>query len=237
MVRMKTEKQQQNDFSQHLQTEQTTTAQLRHLTEQLIWAQEDERHRVSRELHDEAGQSLTALRISLQLLHNSLENEKLQQQIADAIEITEQTMTGLWRLAHDLHPPELDTFGLHATLEEYCDWHSQHSQLAIFYRGEEISDLSRTLRITFYRFVQEALTNVTKHAAATEVYIWLRKDAGKITLQVCDNGQGIPPNYKKGLGLLGLKERFANLHGSLSIDSVIGQGTTLIGEVSWNLTK
>jgi len=138
---------------------------LKRLVRQLIAAQEEERQRVSRELHDEAGQALTALKISLELIRADLpqELEIFRLKLSEASALVERTLTHIHFLAQDLRPPILDAIGLNRMLESYCRDFAQRTRLSIEYHGSELAKLSGVVSIACYRFLQEALTNVAKH--------------------------------------------------------------------------
>jgi signal transduction histidine kinase len=211
--------------------------QLQGLSQRLIEAQETERRRVSRDLHDEAGQSLTALKISLELMQADLraDSEKSHQSLQEAVTLTNQTLEQIRLLAQDLRPPELDVVGLNPTLEDYCHDFAEHARLPIDYAGTELPELPDAVTICFYRVLQEALTNVAKHAHASHVWVALRCDADTLSLSVEDDGQGfdIPTEVSvsrqpRGIGLVGMRERLELLRGKLEIKSRPGQGTRLV---------
>lgn len=214
------------------------TEQLRRLTQQLVTTQEEERRRLSRELHDEAGQALTALRISLGLIQDDLPNElvTLKQRMAEAVALTREAMDQIRNLAHDLRPPSLDTVGLNLTLEGFCREFAQRTQLAITYTGTELPELPELVSTTFYRLLQEALTNVVRHAQAHRVQVILGYEDHQLSLTVSDDGQGFNTEKVnvyliKGIGLLGMQERVELLNGQLEIDSKSGHGTRLVARV------
>jgi PAS domain S-box-containing protein len=211
--------------------------QLQGLSQRLIEAQETERRRVSRDLHDEAGQSLTALKISLELMQADLraDSEKSHQSLQEAVTLANQTLEQIRLLAQDLRPPELDVVGLNPTLEDYCHDFAEHARLPIDYAGTELPELADAVTICFYRVLQEALTNVAKHAHASHVWVALRCDADTLSLSVEDDGQGfdIPTEVSvsrqpRGIGLVGMRERLELLRGKLEIKSRPGQGTRLV---------
>ncbi|MCI0396325.1 MAG: GAF domain-containing sensor histidine kinase [Chloroflexi bacterium] len=213
---------------------------LRQLTRQVVLAQEQERQRISRELHDDAGQALTALKINLGLLRSSLpeEMEPVRQQLAEAVKLTEQTMDQIRLLAQDLRPPVLDSFGLDPSLEGLCRDFARHTQLAIHYQGADVSPLGDAVTISLYRFAQEALTNVAKHARATQVDVVLKHNPGMIVLSVTDDGQGFKRREEEpfsrpagGIGLIGMQERIELLGGRVAIDSEPGRGTHVVAYV------
>lgn len=211
---------------------------LRQLSQQLVRAQEEERRRLAQELHDEAGQALTALKISLDLIRVDLPTELQQprEQLAQAASLVEETMTRLRGLAQALRPPALDTVGLNRTLEGLCHDFAERTRLAVHYQGSEPTGLADVARIAIYRVLQEALTNVARHASASQVQVTLDCDAERISLTVEDDGVGFDAESvlaatgaqsAAGLGLLGMRERLRLLGGHLLVESRPGQGTRL----------
>jgi PAS domain S-box-containing protein len=209
--------------------------QLARLTQQVVSAQEEERQRLSRELHDEAGQALTALKIGLELIQSDLPVEagSLRQRLGEAVVLTETTMEQVRLLAHDLRPPALDTVGLNYTLEGLCHDFAERIQLPAHYVGTELPALPEAVKICLYRFLQEALTNVAKHAQANQVTIALHCDAETVSLSVADDGKGFDEQcgMSAGIGLLGMRERLEVLGGKLDIESGSGQGTRLVARI------
>jgi signal transduction histidine kinase len=214
--------------------------QLRLLAERVVSAQEEERQRVSRELHDEAGQSLTALKMSLELLRADLpaDLESANQSLSEAIELTDQTMEHIRLLAHGLRPPALDTLGLNAAVEGQCLEFTNRSGLEVRYEGCDLPRLADATAISLYRFVQEALTNVAKHAEASQVQVSLCCEGDQLRLTIVDDGRGFASaeeagqsDASVGMGLIGMEERMALLQGALTIESEPGKGTRLIAAV------
>lgn len=202
------------------------------LARRLVIAQEEERQRVSRELHDEAGQALTALKISLELLQADLPSEALSlyANFTEAIGLIDITREHIRLLAHGLRPPALDTLGLNLALENYCHTFARRTQQMIQYTGVTLPPLSDAISISLYRFLQEALTNAAKHAEATVITVQLSWDKQEVLLSVRDDGQGFDSNELSpaGIGLVGMHERLDLLGGGLHIHSQIGQGTHLV---------
>jgi PAS domain S-box-containing protein len=214
---------------------------LRELSRQVVTAQEDERRRVSRELHDESSQALMALKISLDMLRKALPEESgsLHQRTEEALGLADETMEGIRLLAHDLRPPELDAVGLDPVLEDYCREFGRRTRFDIDYRGDHLPALPDEISIGFYRVLQEALTNILKHAHARHVQVALSRIPGAITLSVADDGQGFDLGIDQsfpgggGIGLLGMRERVELLGGRLEVQSHPGQGTRVQATVPW----
>lgn len=220
----------------------TGRERLRHLSSKIVSAQEEERQRVSRELHDEAGQALTALKISLDLIKTGLpsELEVVHKNIEDAITLTDKTMENIRLLAHALRPPALDAFKLNETLAGLCDDFAERTGLSIKYKGLDLPPLPDSVAVSLYRLLQEALTNVVKHAQASEVQVTLRRERGEILLAIKDNGQGFQMEgdisemaSAEGIGLIGIRERLELLGGWLAIETEPAGGTQVIGRVPY----
>lgn len=213
--------------------------ELARLSQRLVATQEEERRRVSRELHDEAGQALTVLRIEMDLLRRELPADApgLRAHLDRAVELTAQTAERLERLTHNLHPPSLEAVGLCAALEELCREVGQQGGLQIAFRGVEVREVPAPMAIHLYRCLQESLTNVLRHARASRVRVTLDVHQRRLRLAVQDDGVGFeqpiagPP--LRGLGLTGMRERMDILRGSLEVVSVPGQGTRLVATVPW----
>ncbi len=220
---------------------QASRERLSSLAHQVILAQEQERQRVSRELHDEAGQSLTALLVGLSLIEADLPRKPaaLRQQIAQVIDLAESTLKEIRRLAQNLRPPALDTASFDLVLQEYCANLTRHTRLAIDFSAAPIRALDDDAKTTLYRFLQETLTNVLKHARATRVAVALQDSAGAVTLAVQDDGAGIERRQRaaataptpRGIGLIGIAERLKLLGGTLTIDSRPGAGTRVCARI------
>jgi len=212
--------------------------QLRLLNRKVINAQEEERRRLSYELHDEAGQSLTALKIALTLIQSDLPERapgNLYQRLDEATQVIDKTMDRLRLLARNLRPPALDTTGLNPTLEGLCRDFSRQTHLAIHYRGTDLPRLPDSVQIGLYRFLQEALTNVAKHAQANQIVVTLQNNKKMISLSVQDDGQGFEltdlTTSQDGIGLLGIQERLELINGRLSIEAKPGKGTELTAHI------
>lgn len=197
-------------------------------------AQEEERHRVSRELHDEAGQALVALKISLELMRDELVAAApgVDSNLADAIGLVESTREQIRRIARDLRPPALDGLGLHMALDGFCKEFDRRTHLSIEYEGTDVPGVADAVETTLYRFLQECLTNAATHADAHHVTVHLSTDMQCITLSVTDDGRGIrqsdlqQADTDHGIGITGMRERIELLGGRLVIDSEPHNGAT-----------
>jgi signal transduction histidine kinase len=216
---------------ERLQTERAEK-ELRLLSQKLVRAQEDERRTISRELHDEVGQTLTALRVelgNLEKLRSGPERD-FQDHLEDAKGLTAQTLQSVRNLAAGLRPSLLDDLGLGPALEWQAREFSRRTGIPVeVTRDDSIPELPDGHRTCLYRVVQEALTNCARHAEATEIRIALQADSGRISLTVQDDGRGLPENAKAvtGLGLVGLEERVRELGGALELKSRAGKGAWL----------
>lgn len=213
---------------------------LRELTKQIVYAQENERKRIARELHDEIGQALTVLKIQLERLNAVSYVPSIDSEILKLIELTSLTMESVHSLAENLRPPELDAVGLILTLQGLCEDLAKKTQLKIEYSGHYFGQLDDATEITLYRILQEALTNIIRHAQAQHVDVELYVEEGQVILIVQDDGVGLQQNRTTNtdkLGLIGMKERVDQLNGTMHIESEYTQFTRLtvrlpIGDIS-----
>jgi PAS domain S-box-containing protein len=205
------------------------------LTRRLVEAQEDERRRVARELHDEIGQTLTAVKINLQTLGRQADWAGLAPRLADSIAIVERALQQVRNLSLDLRPSLLDDLGLVATLRWYVDRQAQWAGLTISFSADppEMS-LPPEHEITCFRVVQEAFTNLMRHAQAKHVRVALRQRNGELGLTIRDDGVGFGVQAAldnalggESLGLLGMQERVRLVGGEIDIESEPGQGTEI----------
>ncbi|MFN2194950.1 MAG: sensor histidine kinase [Anaerolineales bacterium] len=205
----------------------------RTLFKRVVDAQEAERQRIARELHDETGQSLTALGLGLRSVSNLLtrDPDKAQNNIRQLENTSNHALTELQRLIADLRPSHLDDFGLPATLRWYANDIEQRIPLkvAVHIEGEP-QPLSPQANTTVFRIFQEALTNIIKHAEAEQVTVKMQYLPDQVVLEVRDDGKGFNPAIRANparptWGLTGMEERAALLDGSLRVFSVTGEGT------------
>lgn len=205
--------------------------ELKQLSARLVEAQENERRAVSRELHDEVGQSLSALLVGLSNMSANLPESispVLKEHFETTRRLAESSVKVVRNMALLLRPSMLDDFGLVAALEWQAREISRQSGIRVTVAAEGVSeDLPESHKTCVYRMVQEALHNCVRHAAARSVRIAIRQDATSLNLLIQDDGKGLDPVHHKGLGLLGMQERIANLGGTFRIESEPGQGTSI----------
>ncbi|HEX5689756.1 MAG TPA: sensor histidine kinase, partial [Roseiflexaceae bacterium] len=224
----------QAEIGEHHQTQQIRQL----LVHQLLTTQEDERRHIARELHDQLGQDLTALLLELKSLEQgSAAGAPIGERVAQLHALALQISAEVRSLALQLHPPALEHLGLVATVTNYVEEWSARALVPIdlHMSGLEDARLSAPVEITLYRLIQECLTNILKHAQASDVSLIVERRADAVQLTVEDDGIGFDPasaqrNAYAGrrLGLIGMQERVAQLGGSVSIESEAGRGTTII---------
>jgi len=203
------------------------------LRRQLSEVEEEERRRLARELHDEIGQDLTSLLLSLRTIEDAKGPDELREATSSLRELVVTALQDVRRLAVELRPKALDDFGLVPALERLAATFAEQTGM-VFELEDRLGDrrLPSDVETAFYRIVQETLTNVVKHAQAQHVSILLvwREDNAKAVIE--DDGLGFDPGAStEGLGLLGIRERLDLLSGRLVIESTPGAGTTLVVEI------
>jgi PAS domain S-box-containing protein len=215
-----------------------TALRMQALSRRLVEAQESERRSIARELHDEAGQALASLRFGLRLLEREIgEGGGVGGRVAELIQTTDAVIDGLHRLAADLRPASLDHLGLDAALRQYTRAAAAKFGLDVHFkaRGFTGDRLPTVVETALYRVVQEALTNVVRHARATRVDVLVEHRGDRVFVMVEDNGVGFDlEQARQGdhFGLLGLRERAEALGGTLTVESSPGAGTTVVAEVA-----
>ncbi len=205
-------------------------ARLRTLSTQLITAQEDERRKLSRDLHDELGQLVTAVTLDLQRASGAEGQEKKDALLGRALNGTELLLHRIQEISARIRPTLLDDLGLKDAVQNLLSVFEQRT--GIVARAElefAPQDLPGVVAENIYRILQEALTNVSKHAGAKEVWVQLRVARGKVVLAVRDQGAGFAPETLSGkeLGLLGMRERAELLDGTFSVKAAPGKGTEI----------
>lgn len=207
--------------AQHGRELERSRGELRKLSASMVNAREDERRRIARELHDELGQRLTALKMELSSLAAQADAGARAQRTAAMLEMVDETVASVRRIATELRPLMLDDLGLNAAIEWLAHGWAARMGIKVRLRLDPADpDIGDAAAIALYRMVQEALTNIARHAHASEVRIELRQSGGALRLAVQDNGVGFGESsmYREGShGLMGLRERAYMLGGELQI--------------------
>jgi len=209
-----------------------SSAQLSSLSARLQAMREEERQRLSRELHDQLGGALTGLKIDISQVYRHSSDNDLQTKLKDLLATIDGIIQIVRQLAMELRPAILDDFGLSAAIEWQLQEFEKRSGIHSRYTPEEIQvELDKEAATAVFRILQEALTNVVRHAQASEVNVQLRHQSNYLILQVHDNGRGISPGdliNLKSLGLVGMRERVRLFSGDLDIQGTPGEGTTVL---------
>lgn len=208
---------------------------IRHMAERVVAAQEEERQHISRELHDDLGQALTTHLLALRNLQQDLplSTELLFERLQALYDQSYEVFVKIRNIARDLRPPVLDALGLKAAMQTYCTEFTRRTHLPVVFESEEsLPKLPDAHMITLYRTLQEALTNVIKHAQASQVWVDLGLEDDQVTLIVQDNGVGFgeAESQSNGIGLAGLRERITIAGGTFSITSAPKRGTILTAQ-------
>lgn len=216
------------------------------LLEKIITAQENERQRLARELHDEAGQALTSLKFSLRNLERVKNPASARSQLQSLRDFVGQIQKDLHDLALELHPPALDELGLVAALQNFATRYARHTELLVEFQtlgmGAEENyndlDISPQIAVAAYRLVQEALTNVARHARAQKISILLEHKDNQIFIIVDDDGDGFDVHtvfdqhsVNEHLGIHSMKERVEMLGGVFTVESRLGEGSTVFARL------
>lgn len=215
---------------------ETAETELRRLSQQLVRAQEEERRAISRELHDEVGQMLTAQRMelrNLQKLCEGCDSEALVR-LEETAQTSEQALRTVRDIAMGLRPSMLDDLGLAPAIEWQARDFSRRYGIPVGVQLEgELDQLPDAHRTCVYRIVQEALTNCARHAKAGEVRIAVHGRSDRLTMTVQDDGVGFDPSgsRSRGLGLIGIEERVRELGGTATVFSQLGKGTTIAVDI------
>ena len=233
-------------YAQLLEQSHHLQEQLRSLSRQLLSAQEEERKKISRELHDEIAQTLSGINVQLATLKReaAVNVKGLQKKIARAQRMVEKSVDIVHRFARELRPPVLDDLGLipalHSFVKRFANRTGVRVRLTVFAGVEQLDSARRTV---LYRVAQEALTNVDRHAQATRVDVSIRKLPGAVCMEIKDNGKSFPVQrllHMRGnnhLGLLGMRERVEMVGGSFGVESVKGKGTTIRAQIPFRKAR
>jgi signal transduction histidine kinase len=210
--------------------------QLHRLSARLVRAQEDERRVIARELHDEVGQALTAVKLQLAVARRAASDSQAAA-IDEARSIADAALQSARQISRLLHPPMLEDTGLASTLDWYLKGFSERTGLPVeFVHSGMDQRATPEVETCLFRVVQEATTNISRHAGATSCRVYLQRLPTSVALTVEDNGSGFEPGSSKqreagGLGLLGIEERVTDARGSFRIESAPGRGTRITVEL------
>jgi PAS domain S-box-containing protein len=215
------------------------------LSRRLVEVQESERHLIARELHDQVGQNITALKLHLQMLTYNSSDEELQSGLAESIEMAERSLQRVRNLSRDLRPSVLDDFGLEPALRWLLDRQAQWAGFKVKFLSDLPPErLPPDTETVCYRIAQGALTNIGQHAAAKKVtmHVWITPST--LHLEIKDNGQGFDvtaaldqASQGKSLGLFSMIERAELLGGQVTIESTPGQGTHITGQLPLEINQ
>jgi PAS domain S-box-containing protein len=203
----------------------------RMLSQRSMQVQEEERRNLARELHDELGQSLNAIKVdAVNIRDNGGADPDIRRSALAIIEVSTQVYDVVRSLMQRLRPVALDDLGLRSAIQYGVDqWQRRHRAVRCQFEAEgDLDGLGEQVNITLYRLVQECLTNVAKHAQATRVAISVKRDGNQVRFELEDDGRGFDPaRRKQGLGLIGLRERVESLGGRFEMRSAPGQGVCI----------
>jgi signal transduction histidine kinase len=212
------------------------TLQLHRLSARLVRAQEDERRLIARELHDEVGQALTAVKLQLAMARRSVPDAQARA-IDEARTITDAALQSARQISRLLHPPMLEDTGLAPTLDWYLKGFSERTGIPVEFVHSGMEERpAPEVETCLFRVVQEATTNIARHAAATSCRVYLQRLPASVALTVEDNGSGFEPGTAprgelEGVGLLGIEERVTDARGTFRVESAPGRGTRITVEL------
>ena len=233
-------KKSERHYGELLEQSRRMQEQLRLLSRQLLLAQEEERKKISRELHDVIAQTLTSINVQLSQLKKeaAIDARGLERSIARTQQLVERSVAVVHRFARELRPTVLDDLGLipalHAFMKTFKEETGIRVSLSTFAEVERVNGDKRTV---LYRIAQEALTNVARHAQASQAQVKIQKRDGAICMKIKDNGKGfqeervLHARKSKRLGLLGMRERLEMIGGKFTITSAPGKGTTILAQI------
>ncbi len=210
-------------------------AKMRALSAAIIAAQEEERRRISRELHDDTAQTLTSLLLYAKVLEQGDAPPHVREALAELREEVAASLEGVRRLARELRPSALDDLGLVPALQGYTQDLARRTKLPLrFVTSGGDYRLPPQVEIVLYRIAQEAVTNAAKHARATSIVVQLAREPGMATLSVRDNGVGFDPataSPGQGMGLFSMRERAELAGGTLVVSTTLGRGTSVVARI------
>jgi two-component system sensor histidine kinase UhpB len=209
---------------------QSSLAQLHQLTQYIEKVREDERVAISRELHDDLGQALTAVKIDLGIINGMISDSNVILKINKLSELVKDSINTVQRLTAQLRPQILDDLGLVAAIEWFTKEFTKRNKIEVFLHIDSGLKISPEASLAIFRIMQESLTNISRHAKASRADIWLSKAGENIILTISDNGIGITADEiksNKSFGIIGMKERVASFKGSFEIYPGKEKGTEI----------
>lgn len=229
-------KQSEQHYTRLLEQSRNSHQQLRHLSRQILLAQEDERKEISRELHDEIAQTLSGINVHLATLkvEAAVNTKGLKKKITRTQRLVEKSVNIVHRFARDLRPTLLDDLGLIPALHSYVKDFTKRTGIQIHFKASpDVEKLNSVKRTAIYRVAQAALTNVAQHAQASLVRMDIQKNHRFMHMKIKDDGKSfhvervLYAKKNKRLGLLGMRERVEMVGGSFTVESMKGRGTTI----------
>jgi signal transduction histidine kinase len=212
-----------HDITQRKNTEeelQKSLERLHQLSKHIEQARENERLNIARELHDDLGQALTAVKIDLEIIKQITSDEKAKEKLEDAKKLVGETIRTVQRITSQLRPEIIDDLGLEAAIDWYAKEFSKRYGIEVFLDIENDIFISNDDALPLFRIMQESLTNIARHSGASHIEILLHRHDNKIRFEVSDNGVGITQeqiNSKKSFGIMSMKERAEFLGGTFEI--------------------
>lgn len=209
---------------------QSSLEQLHQLTQYIEKVREDERVAISRELHDDLGQALTAVRIDLGIIRQMISDDKVILKINEVSKLVKNTIITVQRLTAKLRPQIIDDLGLEAAIEWYTKEFAQRNKIDVHLHLDSALSISSDASLTVFRIMQESLTNISRHSKAARTDIWLSKNGNNTIFIISDDGIGITNDKiksKKSFGIIGMKERVASLGGTFEIYPGKEKGTEI----------
>lgn len=222
----------ERDLERGLEENARARADLQELSAKLVRAQENERRTLARELHDEVGQSLSAILMEAENAQCADNPTEIRDHMASVRKLAEKTVNEVRDLALLLRPSMLDDFGLVPALNWHAREMNKRTGLNVLVNaGDDADDLPDEHKTCIYRLVQEAVNNCARHASARTVEVVVKREGPLVRFSVRDDGAGFDTRFVRGLGLLGMEERVRRLGGQIHIDSQLGRGTLIAAEL------
>jgi signal transduction histidine kinase len=210
------------------QVADTSVSDAAEVSRHLLKGEEEERRRISRELHDETGQALMVLRFQLEMLGSTAKNRDQKAMVQESLDVLDRTIEGLRRIIARLSPRVLEEFGLVAAIRRHAQLLASQTRMKAHVElPEEIAAMHHDIEVALYRSAQEALQNIAKHSRARNFTVRLYTAGGQIHLEIEDDGSGLSTKAPDdgGFGLTGMRERAVALGGSMTVQSRRGRGT------------